>query len=439
MYRLLAAALVTVTLAGTADAQIWNRARRAAQRGVERAVERQAENRARGATDRMIDAMFDAGDEVVRCLFTDTACIEDAQSDGASVVLVDADGAPVDRAGTPVSEGNASAAVVRPSSGVGTASANYDFTPGERVLFADDFSRDRVGDFPRRLEFREGSVEIVEMGGRRALRAKTTGAFDVILPETLPEQFTLEFNYLGSDFVNGIWVYPVDGDGQPVAPNYLQVDSYSGVGVGKFSQFRGEVHDPNAVSAVQSDRRLDDQMLPIRVMADGSYLKVFVGEERVANVPNAEFGRTNRLRFLLEDVRDQPVYIADIRIAAGGLDLYGALESEGRVVTEGVLFDTGSATLQPESFAVVQEIASMLQDHPELRVRVEGHTDNQGDASANQSLSEQRANAVRAMLVGLGVGAERLEAAGLGQTHPVADNGTEEGRRRNRRVELVRL
>ena len=108
-------------------------------------------------------------------------------------------------------------------------------------------------------------------------------------------------------------------------------------------------------------------------------------------------------------------------------------------MTEGIFFDTASATLKPESFAVIQEIAAMLQEHPELRVRIEGHTDDEGDPATNMTLSESRANAVQTMLIGLGVDASRLEAAGLGQTQPVADNGTAEGRSQNRRVELVML
>ncbi len=432
------ALLLSVTVAETADAQIWRRARRAAERGAERAVERQAENRAQRAADAAINGMFDAGEDAARCVFTDDACIDGARSRGESVVLTDADGAPVDRSGTPVTEANAADAVVRSGTpagsgrAVGAADANYDFVPGERVLFADDFSRDNVGDFPRRLEFREGSMEVVEFAGGRALRGKTRGAFDVVLPETLPDQFTIEFEFQATEFVNGIWLYLVDDEGERVGTNYIQVDPYSGVGLGAFGHGVG-------VESVQGDRRFDTQMLPVRVMADGDYVKVFADRERVANVPNADLGRTNRLRFLLEDVRSNPVYIANLRIAAGGRDLYSTLEAEGRVVTEGIYFDTASATLKPESFAVIQEIAAMLQEHPALRVRVEGHTDAQGDAGSNLSLSESRAAAVRTMLVGLGVDAGRVEAAGLGQTRPVAGNDTEAGRAQNRRVELVRL
>ncbi|HEY8714481.1 MAG TPA: OmpA family protein [Candidatus Acidoferrum sp.] len=80
----------------------------------------------------------------------------------------------------------------------------------------------------------------------------------------------------------------------------------------------------------------------------------------------------------------------------------------------------------------------LVQQDADLKLKVEGHTDNQGNAAANQALSERRAQAVVAWLTAHGVQASRLSAEGLGQTKPVADNGSEEGRAKNRRVELVK-
>ncbi|PAP76269.1 hypothetical protein BSZ37_07325 [Rubrivirga marina] len=422
---LVASALVLSSCAATVD-----RMADAAGRAVDRQVDYRTDRAVRSA----IDGMFDAGENAVRCVFTDQACIERAQRDGAPVVMTDARGTPVDRSGTPVTTANAEDAVVRAGGpGVSGVDANYDFVPGERALFEEDFSRDNVGDFPRRLTFREGSMEIVSYAGGRALQAKTDGEFDVVLPETAPETFTVEIDYFGNEDYNDFRFFFVGPDGERAGTNAIVVDNYAGTGVGRL------VREDGVVEAVQDDRRIQTQTLPIRVMADGAYVKVFVGEERVANVPNADLGRSDRLRFELTDVRQKPIYFASIRVAAGGRDLYGALQAEGRVVTEGIFFDTASATLQPESFAVVQEIAAMMEEHPDLRIRIEGHTDNTGDAASNQSLSERRAAAVRTMLTGLGIAASRLESAGMGQTQPVASNDTEAGRAQNRRVELVRL
>jgi len=92
----------------------------------------------------------------------------------------------------------------------------------------------------------------------------------------------------------------------------------------------------------------------------------------------------------------------------------------------------------PDSENTLGEIVKLLQQNADLKLRVEGHTDNQGNAAANQALSERRAQAVMAWLSAHGVEASRLSAKGMGQTKPVADNGAEEGRAKNRRVELVK-
>ena len=117
-----------------------------------------------------------------------------------------------------------------------------------------------------------------------------------------------------------------------------------------------------------------------------------------------------------------------------------ALAADGRVATHGILFDSGSDKIRPESTPTLKEIGKMLSDHPELRIMIEGHTDNVGDDASNLSLSERRAASVSAYLTSnFGVDAARLESKGFGETKPVAGNDTAEGRQNNRRVELVKL
>jgi OOP family OmpA-OmpF porin len=101
-------------------------------------------------------------------------------------------------------------------------------------------------------------------------------------------------------------------------------------------------------------------------------------------------------------------------------------------------FDTGKADLKADGKATVGEIATMLKSAPSLNIAVEGHTDNVGQAAANKKLSEQRARSVMAAIVAAGIDAKRVTAAGFGQERPVADNRSEDGRAKNRRVELVR-
>lgn len=126
-------------------------------------------------------------------------------------------------------------------------------------------------------------------------------------------------------------------------------------------------------------------------------------------------------------------------VTADASSLSDELNKSGHVAVYGIQFDTGKATIQPSSETVLAEIVKLLQQNPDLKLRVEGHTDNQGNAAANQALSEKRAQAVVAWLTGKGINASRLSAKGFGATKPVADNSTEDGRAKNRRVELVKM
>lgn len=116
-----------------------------------------------------------------------------------------------------------------------------------------------------------------------------------------------------------------------------------------------------------------------------------------------------------------------------------AIDQSGHVDVYGIHFDTGKAVILPDSESILGQIQALLEQRPELKLRVEGHTDNVGTRAANQKLSEQRAAAVVSWLAGHRIDRSRLSAAGFADTKPVGDNATEEGRSQNRRVELVKM
>jgi len=118
-------------------------------------------------------------------------------------------------------------------------------------------------------------------------------------------------------------------------------------------------------------------------------------------------------------------------------EMFDALNKEGSIALY-INFETGKADIKPESQKIIDQIVQMMKDNPDLKISVEGHTDNVGTPQSNQTLSENRAKAVMNAIISKGIDKSRLSSKGWGQTKPIADNQTEEGKAKNRRVELVK-
>lgn len=399
--------------------------------GLGRAVRRAAESE----TARQLDKIVRDG---VRCVFDDLECIKEAEANGKGVVLTDDNGEVItDKDGNPVTDPDEAARAGKPTRPGEGAWANYDFVPGDEILFYEDFGNDRVGDFPRRFEFIQGSFEIVDDAGERYLRAVSNGAVAIPLPRELPEQFTVEFPVSlthGNAYVRLTPEPAYFGRSRAYRASAVSVER-TRAGIRPVGS-----EGPLAMAPV-GDSKNRDALAMIRVMGDGDYLKVYYGERRIANVPNAIFPRTDKLHIAVSSASEaNPILIGPMRIAAGGLDLYDRLERDGRVATQGILFATNSDRIRPESTPTLEDIATILREHPSLRLAIEGHTDADGADDYNQQLSERRAAAVKSWLVeDAGIDAGRLQTAGFGESRPAADNASPEGKQQNRRVELVRL
>jgi outer membrane protein OmpA-like peptidoglycan-associated protein len=164
-----------------------------------------------------------------------------------------------------------------------------------------------------------------------------------------------------------------------------------------------------------------------------AYVSVFTAVDANPGVPRT----VNRAVVLLEIVEAAPMATGLVTVNAAAMAR--ALAESGHVALYGIYFDTNRAELKPESQAAIQEVASLLKGDPGLKLLVVGHTDNVGGYDANVALSERRANAVLQELTGKhGVAPGRLRAVGVGMAAPVAPNDADDGRAKNRRVELVK-
>jgi OOP family OmpA-OmpF porin len=318
--------------------------------------------------------------------------------------------------------------------------ANYDFVPGARTIFFTDFTEDQVGNFPKRLTFKTGQMEVVELeGGQRALKASSPSELLIPLPEVLPEKFTVELDVINRDTrAIGATTFDLTGGNRAMDGKYTMV----GWGHNGLLVAGGGLQTMNVTAKDADVARYMGHPASFRILGDGPALKLYVDEKRVANIPNAGFerGRTLLLDLQGRDDEKNAVYVTRIRVAESNKDIYDELSAKGRWSTQGILFESGKSELKPESTPTLKSIAAALKAHPDLKVEIEGHTDNVGAAAANMTLSQARAEAVKAALTSdYAVSADQLTAKGYGDTKPVAKNTTPEGRANNRRVEIVKL
>lgn len=380
-------------------------------------LKKKAQERIDKAKEAAAEKTVDKAEQTVKCAVTDKACIEKAEAEAAAGGAAGASGTVTPAGAT------AGGRSLKPGEG---AWANYDFIPGARPLYVDDLGQDNVGDFPRRMEFKTGALEIVEWNKGRYLRSAAWSEWFIKLPEVMPQRFTMEFDYslaanhelwvqFGSDHNNRVWFR---GNGSAGVYN-------SGAGIMAEGRYA-----PDAKG---------DVVRRARIMVDGKYAKVYVNEKRIVNVPNAALQRSAKVALTSGSSEAEPGLFGNFSIMAGGKRLYEDLAASGRVATQGIFFNTGSDVIRPESSPTLKEIAAMLTEHADLSLVIEGHTDNVGGAAGNLALSEKRAAAVKAALVSsYGVDASRLSTKGMGDTKPAAKNDTAEGRQQNRRVELVK-
>lgn len=420
MFAALAAILFTGLTPPALEGQLLDRLKRRAENAVESEVRNALEDRLRDA---------------VRCSLDDQACVDRAESEDGTVVFVNDDGDVItDEDGNPIYDrDDAQMASAELGSEVWS---NYDFVPGSDVWFALDLESERVGRFPaRQLEFVSGNAQVVERDGIRTIEFTAPTTFRVNLPEILPDDYALEMTYQAG-VRNAFFTVLGQYDGTNLGGydySYLYLFGNGGI----FS-----ARQP--LSASDTFERIDDEMLPIKLQVDrdpempegsADYAIVYAGTTRAAMVPNANFERSNQLEFRVTANSSRPAYLSELIVSVHGDPLYDALTTGERMfTTRGILFDFDSDRLRGESRPTLAELVSTLERSADLNVVIEGHTDGQGEEDYNEDLSERRAEAVVAYLVEQGIDAGRLQAVGMGESMPVADDETEAGRQSNRRV-----
>lgn len=195
----------------------------------------------------------------------------------------------------------------------------------------------------------------------------------------------------------------------------------------------------SAASNLPGYANLEKSWMHVSIAYTNGKMKAYINETRLINIPNLGFNPTGITIRALHAGDESHYFIKNIRIAEGGVSYYDRFLQDGKIVANGIRFDVNKATLKPESMGIINEIAALMKQHPEIKFSIEGHTDSDGDDAFNQTLSEQRAATVEAALKKLGIASERLSSKGWGESKPIDNNSTPEGKANNRRVEFVKI
>ena len=202
-----------------------------------------------------------------------------------------------------------------------------------------------------------------------------------------------------------------------------------------------EGFDNNVQGRSEKNPILENTVNHVIVWVQNRRVRVYHRGEKVLDLPTVLHPNTtfNRLRFFGWDTYDKP-FISNIKVTTAAPDVRSKLLTEGKIISYGINFDSGKDVIKPESYGAVKAIADVLKENADVKVRILGHTDSDGNAAANLDLSKRRAAAVKDFLTKeFGIAAARMETDGKGQTEPLAPNNTTEGKAKNRRVEFVKM
>ena len=348
--------------------------------------------------------------------------------------------------------------------------AKNDFVRGSVILFEDSFDNEQIGEFPSKWDIvDEGSMEVAVVNNKKY--AQFTTDYNRVTPlmsspkHYLPDVFTLEWD---------VFISPQDTDTKKYGEMNLEVDfGYStmdyrssevnlwwragdqGSRLNYYVRKPGFQGDADYIGGEERDL-VEKNILKknawnhFAISFNKRAMKIYINGIRIFNIPNME---APEWIWVFQQGDYNYRGFTNMVLARGAVDLYGqnttdlsaaaaavekAIAETGKFVTNNILFETGKATLKPESMEEIMKVAEYMKKNPSARFEVQGHTDNQGSDAVNDPLSQQRAEAVVKALEEQGVDPFNLRAVGKGSHEPVAENTTDEGRAKNRRVEFIK-
>lgn len=326
--------------------------------------------------------------------------------------------------------------------------SKYDFIPGEKIIFFDDFTSENVGDFPI-LWNTTGSGEVVTNNldnNRWFYITNGNGISALMEPLNLPDNYTIEFDVVpmknlknngSADFT--FWLFsttkPKDlkyGLARPGGTGIKFSFGYNNYVTAYYADGTPVISGREDVPKLKADTKYR-----MSIWVQKSRIRLYVNETKLFDLPKAvpQTPRFNMIRF-----DGGTPMITNVRVASGLPDMRSKLLTEGKLVSYGIYFDVNKSVVKPESYPSIKEIGQILKDNPDVRIKIIGHTDSDGDDKSNLELSKNRSAAVKNVLVSeFQIDASRIETDGKGETEKVAPNDSAVNKALNRRVEFIKL
>jgi len=344
--------------------------------------------------------------------------------------------------------------------------SKFDFVPGEKIIYTEDFAQDAIGELPLTWNSSgKGEVQTIEGKQGKWLRGFENVFYLTGNKKSFGENYTVEFDAIFyfqpkvKGYVLPYWKAGLmsSGGADPADNSFLreqgefnatQVTFSPGSNGAAFMESKAK-----RVQTFKSDRMALGDLTPFfnqvvhySFQVQKTRFRMWINERKVFDIPRAmNVGDTmNQLFFYLESSNYQEdeigLFVSNIKVATGLPDTRHKLIDEGKFSTTGILFDVNAATIKPESNGVLKEIGTVLNENKDIKIKIIGHTDSDGSDAANLELSKKRAEAVKAALAkDYSIDESRLQTDGKGETVPVGDNKTKEGKAQNRRVEFIKI
>jgi outer membrane protein OmpA-like peptidoglycan-associated protein len=306
------------------------------------------------------------------------------------------------------------------------------FVPGEKTIFYDDFTDMSAGDAPAHFKVRGAAPELKAGGNIRQLTVTQRGS---IFPNVtaLPKNFTYEAE-IKVDVTSRLIAHLI------LLSKAKQILVLSMTGMPKEVELMAQLKTPYQELGRKRTAMSWAEPVKLALWVQNGRIRVFTNGEKQLDFNQVEMPAIDSVEMAHDFYGlNGAIGYRMVRFAESTPDFSQVISSAGRYVTHGILFDTDSDRLKPESAPVIQSIAKGLETNPNLKLLIEGYTDSVGDGKHNLDLSKRRAEAVKGVLTAqFKVDAARLTTAGLGAAKPIDSNDTPQGRAQNRRVEFVK-